>query len=193
MIDLERNNVRYVIIRGFKTLPITPDSDLDIVCHPQDLNKLKDIMLKTLHLMNTKKIQMGVENVNYIQFKTSSIRNKSIKNTYFHIDVYDNIFFFYKKKICLSNILPKLFDNRLKYMNKYHIPTPEFEYFLLIMRICFDLTILRDKHKNRLIELIPDVKNENNLFNYLNDMETKHLMSKIHHLSVPIVKNYPNI
>ena len=71
--------------------------------------------------------------------------------------------------------------------------TPEFEYFLLLMRICFDLTKLKDKHKNRLIELIPLVKNENNLFNYLNDKEKEHLISKINKLSVPIVKNYPDI
>jgi hypothetical protein len=193
MIDLEKNNVRYVIIRGFKKLPITPDTDLDIVCHPEDLNKLKDIMLNKLHLMNSQIMKIGLENVNYMQFKTKNIPNKLIKNTYFHVDIYDNIFFFYKKKICLSNLLCKLFDNRIKYMDNFYIPTPEFEYFLLIIRICFDLGILRDKHKNRLIELIPDVKNENHLFNYLNEIEKKHLMIKIDCLSVPIVKNYPDI
>ena len=91
-------------------------------------------------------------------------------------DIYDNIFFFYEKKICMSKLLHKLFDNRIKYMMKFYIPTPEFEYFLLLIRICFDLGFLKDKHKCRLIELIPDVKNENNLFNYLNDMEKTHLL-----------------
>lgn len=193
MIDLEENNIRYVIIRGFKKLPITPDTDLDIVCHPEDLDKAKDIMLKKLHLMKSKIIQIGSETVNYIQFKTKSIPNNLIKNTYFHIDIYDNIFFFYKEKICISKLLCKLFDNRIKYMTKFYIPTPEFEYFLLIIRVCFDLGILRDKHKNRLIELIPNVKDENHLFNYLNDMEKKHLILKINELFVPIVKNYPNV
>lgn len=193
MIELEKNNVRYVIIRGFNKLPITPDTDLDIVCHPEDLDKVKDIMLKELHLMNSKIIQIGLEKVNYVQFKTKNIPNNLIKNTYFHIDIYDNIFFFYEKKICMSKLLHKLFDNRIKYMMKFYIPTPEFEYFLLLIRICFDLGFLKDKHKYRLIELIPDVKNENNLFNYLNDMEKTHLLLKINDLSIPIVKSYPNI
>ena len=89
--QLEKNNLRYVIIRGFNKLQITPDKDLDIVCHPEDLDKVKDIMLKELHLMNSKIIQIGLEKVNYVQFKTKNIPNNLIKNTYFHIDIYDNI------------------------------------------------------------------------------------------------------
>lgn len=193
MIELEKKNIRYVIIRGFNQLPITPDTKLDIVCHPEDLNKAEDIILKKLHLINREIIQIGSEKVNYIKFKTNNIPNKLIKNTCFHVDVYDNIFFFYRRIICISNLLDKLFDNRIKYMENFYIPTPEFEYFLLIVRICFDLGSLKDNHKNRLIELIPNVKNDNNLFNYLNDMEKKHLILKINNLSVPIVKNYPNI
>ena len=143
--------------------------------------------------MNSKIIQIDLEKVNYVQFKTKNIPNNLIKNTYFQIDIYDNIFFFYEKKICMSKLLHKLFDNRIKYMMKFYIPTPEFEYFLLLIRICFDLGFLKDKHKYRLIELITDVKNENNLFNYLNDMEKTHLLLKINDLSIPIVKSYPNI
>ena len=149
-------------------------------------------MLKNLKFKRSKVVEIGLEKMNYTQYITTNIPNKLINNTHFHIDIYDNIFF-PRDKVCISSLLPKLFDNRIKYMENFYIPTPEFEYFLLLMRICFDLTKLKDKHKNRLIELIPLVKNENNLFNYLNDKEKEHLISKINKLSVPIVKNYPDI
>jgi hypothetical protein len=193
MNDLEVNNIRYVIIRGFKKLPLTPDTDLDIVCHPDDLNKLKEIMSTRLCLMRKKIIEINSKKVNYLQYKTTNIPNKNIKNTYFHIDIYDDVFFFYKEKICLTNLLDKLFDNRIKHMKKLYIPSPEFEYFLLILRICFDVNRIKPKHKNRLKELIPNVKNEHDLFSYLNNAEKEFLISKINDLSVPIVKNYPVI
>ena len=165
MNELDINNIRYVIIRGFKKLPLTPDTDLDIICHPEDLNKLTDIMLKRLEIQNKTEIEINSIKVNYIQFKTINIPNNQINNTYFHIDIYDNVFFFYKEHICLSNLLHKLFDNRIKYINKFYIPVPEFEYFLLILRICFDIGELHNKHKNRLTELLPFVKNNNDLYN----------------------------
>ena len=41
MMELNDNNIRYTIIRGYKKLPITPDSDLDIVCHPDSCKTQK--------------------------------------------------------------------------------------------------------------------------------------------------------
>ena len=194
MKELDQNKVRYVIVRGFKTLPLSPDTDLDVICHPDDLDKLRDIMLKRLSIISKKEITMDSKNVNYIQFKTNNIPNEDIKNTYFHIDIYDNVFFFYKKHICVSEILNILFENRIKFLDNCYIPTPEFEYFLLILRVCFDVGKLRDKHKNRLSELIPLVENKNNLFNYLKPDEMEFLRSKLISLkNVPIVKDYPKI
>lgn len=189
--DLEKNNVRYVITRGYQKLPLTPCNKLDIVCHPEDVVLAVGVMTKKLHLMNVEKIQIGSENMNYIQFKTNCIPNKLIDNTCFRIDLFDNIFFNNKNKICISNLLPKLFDKKIKYKEQFYIMNPEFEYFLLLIRICFDKEKLKGKHKNRLIELLPHVKNENDLFNYLTDTEKEYLISKITYLSVPIVKNYP--
>ena len=46
--ELNRNNIRYVISRGFKNLPQSPDTDIDLVCHPHDYQKLDSIVLKRL-------------------------------------------------------------------------------------------------------------------------------------------------
>ena len=44
--ELNINNIRYVIFRGFKNLPQSPDTDIDLVCHPHDYQKLDSIVLK---------------------------------------------------------------------------------------------------------------------------------------------------
>ena len=117
-------------------------------------------MLKRLSIQKdkVKKLLINGINVNYIPFKTNDIPNKSINNSYFHIDIYDNVFFFYKKNINLPGVLDVLFDNKKLYLDTFYIPNAEFEYFLLLLRVAFDLGKLRDKHKNRLIKLIPVLK-----------------------------------
>ena len=36
---LNDENIRYVVIRGFLKLPITADTDLDIIVHPDDFER----------------------------------------------------------------------------------------------------------------------------------------------------------
>jgi hypothetical protein len=194
---LNENNIRYTVVRGFNKLPLTPDTDLDIICHPEDVDKMKNIMAQRMILQpnSIKRINMNGTFVNYVSYMTTGIKDTRINNKHFHIDIYDNVFFFYKTNINLPSILNILFkkENQIKFLGLINIPTPEFEYFLLLLRIGFDLGWLKPKHKNRLLEIIPKVQNKNNLFSVLNDVQKKHLSACIKKHSVPIVNNYPSL
>ena len=44
--ELNSNKVKYVIIRGYWQLPVTPDTDLDVVFHPDSYDKMLSIIEK---------------------------------------------------------------------------------------------------------------------------------------------------
>ena len=43
--NFNREKIIYMIIRGFMLLPMTPDSDLDIVIKTEDFDKAEKIMI----------------------------------------------------------------------------------------------------------------------------------------------------
>lgn len=153
MMQLNDNNIRYTIIRGYKKLPITPDSDLDIVCHPDDLVKLKSIFDKNLNKKNELFFEINSKKCTYLQYTTDRIPNKKISNTHFHLDVYDGCFTTGKYKLSFDyNFLNMLFSNRIK-KDSYYIADTSYEYFLLLVRMLLDCSRIKRKHIDYLKEL----------------------------------------
>lgn len=174
MIDLDTTGVRYVIIRGFTELPYSPDTDIDLICHPDDLDKLHNVFMRRLNMIQTRKIQINDTSCKYIQYKTKRSPRADIKNTYFHIDVYDNCFTFYNKKVILPNaFLNELFKSRVK-NDSYYIPNPDHEYFLLLMRVVLECEYVKKKHSDRLNKLKQSIT-ESELLKNINFIEDRNI------------------
>tara|TARA_B100001093_G_scaffold509893_2_gene574779 strand:- start:355 stop:1272 length:918 start_codon:yes stop_codon:yes gene_type:complete len=173
--ELNSNNIRYVITRGFKNLPQSPDTDIDLVCHPDDYQKLDSIFLKRLALKHSKKLIIGGTECKYIQYKTTKTPRRDIANTYFHVDVYDHCYTWYIKKVLMSfGFLDELFSKRIK-RDFYFIPCAEHEIFLLLLRMVLECKVVKRKHKERVSELLPSVNRENiiKMFSEIKDVEIR--------------------
>ena len=192
MVDLEKQKIRYVVIRGFKKLPQTPDTDIDLVCHPDDYDKLHNIFLKRLSVIESRHTKINAKSCKYTQYKTNRLPRKDIANTYFHIDVYDSCFTFYIKKVLLPDIfLTTLFENRIK-KDSYYIPSPDHEYFLLLMRIVLECKDIKPKHierlneleqtinKDELFKLVKFIENENIRDYFLSEVRSKKLIGGVY-------------
>lgn len=155
MHELDRNNIRYTIIRGYKTLPQTPDSDLDIVCHPEDFRQLHDIFKDNFIMLNQEYFKIENIKCEYAQFRTNGIPDHRIKNTYFHIDIYNGCFTTLKHKINLGQkFLETMFENSLR-KNCYYVPDSTHEYFLLLVRMLLDCSKVKSKHLEYLKNIAP--------------------------------------
>lgn len=173
--ELNNNNIRYVISRGFKNLPQSPDTDIDLICHPDDYQKLDSIVLKRLALKHSKKLVIDGTECKYIQYKTTKAPRRDIANTYFHVDVYDHCYTWYIKKVLMSfGFLDELFSKRIK-RDFYYIPCAEHEIFLLLMRMVLECKTVKRKHKERVSELLPSANRENiiEMFNEIKDDEIR--------------------
>jgi len=173
--ELNSNNIRYVITRGFKNLPQSPDTDIDLVCHPDDYQKLDSIFLKRLQLKHSKKLVIDSTECKYVQYITTKEPRKDIANTYFHIDVYDHCYTFYIKKVLMDfKFLDALFSKRIK-KDFYFIPSAEHEIFLLLMRMILECKTIKRKHTERISELIPTANRENiiEMFNEIKNDEIR--------------------
>ena len=166
--QFEENNIRYIIIRGFIKLPITPDTDLDIVIHPDDFKNAKLILDKLLIFIN-KPFQQKIDTqCIYLPYKTDGPNNPRISNGCFRIDIYNNIFFHIRHKYQIPKCLIDLIFNtiiqyKINHKNQdtfsINIPMAEFEILLLICRSIFDKNCrkMADKHVKRINYLFNNV------------------------------------
>ena len=185
---LDKNNLRYMIIRGFKKLPMTPDTDLDIVCHHDDMNqvlKYADEFFDPLKKKIVKKDMNGVEAA-YYPYLTRGVANKNINNEYFRIDLHNNFFFFYRIPILLNNdYVEHAFANCRKH-HIYCIPSIEDELLLILLRVTYDLKSLRDKHKNMIIDLGSRVNSQafQKSISFMNDSDQEYMFKRMKRLKI---------
>ena len=159
--SLHNSNIRFVVIRGFKTMPKTADTDLDIVIHPDDYQKFLEEMQKHLSngtlLFNVEKpYSHGAESVWYRAYRTTGIYNNFLSNKGYQLDTYGTVFFFGPQDqavILTKEFIDYLFSNKQKFHNLY-IPNALSEMILLFCRTYIDLGgSWKLKHRNRFDEL----------------------------------------
>jgi hypothetical protein len=176
------NNIKFVIIRGFKYLPLKPNTDLDIIVHPNSYKKFVEIytQIKNNNLIKIRTPKIYIENKKiYLYtplFTESYLREgKHLPGNYYRFDTYSDLFFYKdgegksKNAVTCNQLLKKyLFDNLIKKDN-YYIPNSISEIILLIYRNIYDKQgNWSNKHINRIEELIVDIEKDefNKICNY---------------------------
>tara|TARA_B110001450_G_scaffold50029_1_gene46651 strand:+ start:18424 stop:19524 length:1101 start_codon:yes stop_codon:yes gene_type:complete len=168
------NNIKFVIIRGFRYLPVKPDTDLDIVIHPDSYNKFIEIYTKLqdsnlIIVRNPEKYIQNTKEVFYTPLFTASHLQEGghLPGNYYRFDTYSDLFFYKdgegngKNAIICNQLFKKyLFDNLIKIEN-YYIPNPISEIILLIYRNLYDKrSNWCVKHINRINELLLSVNKD---------------------------------
>lgn len=172
--ELNINNIKFVIIRGFKYLPLKPDTDLDIIIHPDSYNKFSEIYskLKNDNLIRIQPSEKYIENdkeVFYTPLFTSNQlkEGEHLPGNYYRFDTYSDLFFYKdgegigKNAITCNQLFKKyLFDNLIK-IDNYYIPNPISEIILLIYRNLYDKrSNWSGKHINRINELLLSINKD---------------------------------
>ena len=162
------NDIKFVIIRGFKYLPLKPDTDLDIVIHPDSYNKFIEIysQFKKDNLIRIQPPTKYIEN-NKEVFYTPLFTSNQLKEgnhlpgKYYRIDTYSDLFFYKdgegkgKNAIICNQLFKKYLFNNLIKIDNYYIPNPISEIILLIYRNLYDkISKWSVKHINRINELL---------------------------------------
>ena len=172
--ELNTEDVNYLILRGFARLPQSPDSDIDLVCHPDDWVKFNAIASKHL----SKDPREPFENYGFAEYCdmlyhpyfTPGPKDHSISNGCFRVDSYNSIYFstpftgFKTFWTIPHDLSERVFAEKLTKnsgMYDYHIPSPEHEVTLLILRSLLDVIgwkrkACKQKHKNRVSVLLPN-------------------------------------
>tara|TARA_B100000886_G_scaffold339921_1_gene306969 strand:+ start:1895 stop:2995 length:1101 start_codon:yes stop_codon:yes gene_type:complete len=168
---LNSNKIKFVIIRGFKYLPLKPDTDLDIIIHPDSYNKFIEIYskMKEDNLIRVQKpVKYNSNNNNY--YYTPIFTEKHFKEgchlpgNYYRFDTYSDLFFYKdgegkgkNAKVCNQLFKKYMFDNLIK-VNNYFIPNSISEIILLIYRNLYDKRgNWKRKHINRINDLMSTV------------------------------------
>ena len=149
--ELNKNGLKYVIIRGYWKLPITPDTDLDIVSHPDTYDKFIEIVKKYWSKNTDVKTpitfyQVILPNVNkikceYTKWWTTGKEDINIENKRFTMDTYSN-FFFSKNHVLNRKFTDLIFSDGLQDISterNYYILKPELEIILLGYRNYFEI------------------------------------------------------
>ena len=171
---LNKNNIKFVIIRGFKYLPLKPDTDLDIVIHPDSYNKFIEIYskLKNDNLIRIQPSAKYIENDKEVFYTPLFTANhlkdgKHLPGNYYRFDTYSDLFFYKdgegkgKNAIICNPLFKKyLFDNLIK-IDNYYIPDSISEIILLIYRNLYDKRgKWSGKHIQRINELLPSINKD---------------------------------
>lgn len=171
---LNDNNIRFVIIRGFRYLPDKADTDLDTVIHPEDWKKYKkaceeliksDVLGYKKHGSTKKYGNVNNREMIYYPVFTKGTKGEHLPNKSFRVDSYSDLFFFgeSKGKIMPLSFLNYVFENRKK-INNYYVPDNISNIILLICRNIYDKkgnwNASGMKHRDMIQDLLPHI-NEN--------------------------------
>ena len=95
--ELNAKEVNYIILRGFARLPDSPDSDIDLVCHPDDWETFNSVATKHLSKDPREPFEdYGFAeycNMLYHPYFTPGAKDSSISNGCFRVDSYNSIYF----------------------------------------------------------------------------------------------------
>lgn len=149
---LNENKIKYVIQRGFQKLPIKPYTDIDMVIHSSDFDKMVTFFNNSKYFRNEPKTKLVINNIKCIYYPYFTYLKNS-EDKFFRIDLYNHFFFHYgANKIALNSMIEdSIFNNLIKYKQKYTITNNIWEYYLLLFRCVYDKGgKLKQKHKNRI-------------------------------------------
>jgi hypothetical protein len=162
--ELNNQQIKWIIIRGFRKMPTTADTDLDIVIHPSDYDKFSNIISEFVKLgyfrinhTNTE-YKHSHKKLYYSAYSTIGNDGDYISNNCFQLDIYNNLFFFDNNNgICLTDgFIDELFKYKLV-KNNLVIPHIHFELLILLYRIYVDKKgIWTMKHKNIMNSIVRD-------------------------------------
>lgn len=171
---LHNKNIKFIVIRGFKTMPKTADTDLDIIIHPDDYNLFLTIINNFIKdgsfaFNIEKKYNHSSNNTWYRAYRTLGELSNFLTNNGYQLDTYSNVFFLRKEDavVLSQNFLNYMFENK-KQKNNLFIPNEITEMVLLYCRTYFDLNgKWKEKHKIRFQELLKLI-NKDDFINLLN-------------------------
>jgi len=162
--ELNNEQIRWIIIRGFRKMPNTADTDLDILIHPDDYLKFSQIIDKFINFgyfsVNHRNTEYNhpFKKLYYSAYSTVGDNGDYISNNCFQLDIYNNLFFFNNNKgICLTDgFINELFKYKVT-KNNLTIPHLHFELVILLFRVFVDKHgVWSEKHKNVLNRIIND-------------------------------------
>lgn len=175
--DFNKNQVIFVIIRGFKFLPEKADTDLDIIIHPSSWDKYNQVINgyqqnNLIKQLNSKEyVHHDKTHLVYHPFVTArTLKNgEKLPGKYYRFDVYKDLFFYANgensdNKAMVPGLLftNYMFQNKISKSN-YWIPDHVSEVILLLFRNVFDKKgKWSEKHKKRIKELM-DIVDKNEL------------------------------
>lgn len=171
---LNNEKIRYVVIRGFLKLPVTADTDLDIIIHPDDFKKcISNMNIKSKNKSFSIKL---ISKCIYEPCLTIGEHDNTMSNGCFRIDLYNNIFFHcgtykYQLPLFFLNILFNSINYKIPDTStEIKIPTKEMEILLLICRAIIDKNgkKIQEKHIQRIEFLIESGINNNLLQTFIN-------------------------
>lgn len=156
---LNNNNIRYVMIRGWHTMPFAPNTDLDTIVHPNDFDKFIKIMQSCLiDKITTQRINKNYgENLQYTSYSTTGTLEKFLPNSAYQLDIYNNAFFFESDSKGLNigdSFTNYLFATKRRWKQLY-VPDEFSELILLLYRTYIDKNgAWLIKHQQRFDDLL---------------------------------------
>jgi hypothetical protein len=186
--ELNNQQIKWIIVRGFRKMPNTADTDLDIVIHPSDYDKFSKIISEFVKLgyfrinhINSEYLHPN-KKLYYSAYSTIGNDGDYISNNCFQLDIYNNLFFFDKNNgMCLTD---GFIDELLKYKlvkNNLVIPHIHFELVILLYRIYIDKKgIWTIKHKNIMNSIVQDPN-----FNSVDFTKLLHYAMKFADVKIP--------
>ena len=173
---LDKEGIRYVIIRGFGKFPISPDTDVDLVYHLDDHEKYTILAKKHLIPYNEGRgsewTSMGSGEwceMRYSPCKTPGLPDQNLPNGCFRIDAYNSLHFKtpYNNFTTFWTVDKKYNDEIIASRRKivenygsYYLPQIEDEVTLLVARNVLDnkkRPMWNKKHKERIGNILEEL------------------------------------
>ena len=187
--ELNFNKIKYVIIRGYWKLPETPDTDLDIVSHPDNYDEFIKIVKKYWEINSNSKTpktfyKNGIK-CEYTQWWTTGKKDKNIENNRFTMDTYS--FFFFRKHVLSKKFTDYIFTNCIDggYLDKnYYTLKTDMEILLLGYRNYFEIRPKNLPFKNK-HKIIINKSFNFKIYDYIENLDEKSFDKELKN-----VKNY---
>tara|TARA_B100000686_G_C16781096_1_gene971918 strand:- start:1570 stop:2256 length:687 start_codon:yes stop_codon:yes gene_type:complete len=176
---LDKNNIKYVIIRGFSRFPNFPDTDVDLVYstdnHEEYISLAKEHLVPYTGVRGSEWTSFGSGEwceMLYSPCGTPGEPDSNIPNKRFRVDAYNSIYFkspynnFQTYWTVSKEFNDIVLDTRIKIsedFGSYYIPEPEYEIALLIARNVLDnkkRPKWNTKHKDRIASMLNSIDRE---------------------------------
>lgn len=137
--DLDKQNIRYIVLRGYREYPERIRTDLDIACHMDDQKQYYETAKKHFGITAEPCITKLDNNICiYWDFKVDDKSDNEEKIQCIRLDLYNGIYFFHKKKYLLTKESNDyIFNNRVKH-HCFYIPSLEIDIVTNILRCVYD-------------------------------------------------------